>query len=1016
MANYAVLKAAINAVIKTNGNKEITGQVLNQTLMAIVNSLGENYQFAGVAVPSTNPGTPDQNIFYLATQAGTYTNFGATVLPAGISMLEWRNGTWSSETFFTIDDAPTAGSGNLVKSGGVKTAIDNVAFSTNEKVKDIGIDSTPTSGSDNLIKSGAVFDAFKNDGGAYDVSVHFPTGGVEGGNTYTLDGAIAMVPQNIRKGGMSIKFVSSSDNKYVQYRLMSATFSTTPSDWQGVDDIPTAGSDNLVKSGGVSKADNFNAVSRASISFPSETSVTIETGYIYIRKGNSISKIINHESTTYTFSGSSMLCYNLASGNLEVKSTPSTDDIIMLWYDGAKGFSGGLLYKYYQNANITAEKNRAEGAERTLQQNLRKSDNINVVSRASISFPSETSVTIGTGYIYIRKGDYSIGNINRTTSETYDMSGSVMLCYNISTETLAVKSVPEVDDIIMLWHDTVEGFKDGLLYKYYQDNKVNTAVNNINTAVNNTKSYDNFNVISRAAITFPSDNSVTIGNGYIYIRKGNTVLKTINNTSTTYDMTGSVSLCFNLSTEVFAVKPLPEDNDIILLWHDGEEKFKGGLLYKYYQDNKVNDLVKEIVIKGALYEGDAEVIRNTSTYTTKDVYDSRIVGDTISQGIILYCKINGITSPDQISVDLYNGNTRLSINYFENREINLIIPVNCNRVVIVARAFGGEEGDIRSFSGISVRTNADNKKKTLYPDISIRDSIPEDLLYFPKEYVIPSYAKPSDAMQPIIHGATSSYPQNCATLYKLASKNRFNFWENDVRPCVGNYVLAHNDDMAGYALDENGDPITGNSWICSQKTLTELKTLKVGILPNTTTLVSGFENDKILSFEEYIILAKSYCAVPVIEIKFGATQSQVGELYAIVLKHGMQDSVIWNCYSNRFNHADYIKALNPKAYFLFTFYPPQESISMKTNIDTCKTYETFSGQVMVSLPWGSWSDEVDGVILKDYANSLGLRLATWPTLNSTYKAQIEAGVCGFCSNMGAGLEDNPYYYLQKNYI
>lgn len=231
MANYAVLKAAINAVIKTNGNKEITGQVLNQTLMAIVDSLGENYQFAGVAVPSTNPGTPDQNIFYLATQAGTYTNFGATVLPAGISMLEWKNNTWSSETFFTIDDAPTAGSSNLVKSGGVKTAIDNVAFSTNEKVKDVGIDSTPTSGSDNLIKSGAVFDAFKNDGGAYDVSVHFPTGGVEGGNTYTLDGAIAMVPQNMRKGGMSIKYVDSSDNKYIQYRLMDDDWSIDTEDW-----------------------------------------------------------------------------------------------------------------------------------------------------------------------------------------------------------------------------------------------------------------------------------------------------------------------------------------------------------------------------------------------------------------------------------------------------------------------------------------------------------------------------------------------------------------------------------------------------------------------------------------------------------------------------------------------------------------------------------------------------------------------------------------------------------------
>ena len=59
------------------------------------------------------------------------------------------------------------------------------------------------------------------------------------------------VPVSVRKGGMSIKFIQSSDNKYVQYRLMSDTFNTTPANWQGIDDEPTSGSNNLVKSGGV---------------------------------------------------------------------------------------------------------------------------------------------------------------------------------------------------------------------------------------------------------------------------------------------------------------------------------------------------------------------------------------------------------------------------------------------------------------------------------------------------------------------------------------------------------------------------------------------------------------------------------------------------------------------------------------------------------------------------------------------------------------------------------------------
>lgn len=60
-----------------------------------------------------------------------------------------------------------------------------------------------------------------------------------------------LIPTSVRHGGMSIRFVQSSDNKYVQYRLIADTFNTNIANWQGVDDEPTAGSENLVKSGGV---------------------------------------------------------------------------------------------------------------------------------------------------------------------------------------------------------------------------------------------------------------------------------------------------------------------------------------------------------------------------------------------------------------------------------------------------------------------------------------------------------------------------------------------------------------------------------------------------------------------------------------------------------------------------------------------------------------------------------------------------------------------------------------------
>lgn len=77
-------------------------------------------------------------------------------------------------------------------------------------------------------------------------------------NDYTFDEAVNAVPMSYRHGGLKLSFISNndgslqnSDNKYVQYRLMANEWSTTVSDWQGVDDEPTTGSNNLVKSGGV---------------------------------------------------------------------------------------------------------------------------------------------------------------------------------------------------------------------------------------------------------------------------------------------------------------------------------------------------------------------------------------------------------------------------------------------------------------------------------------------------------------------------------------------------------------------------------------------------------------------------------------------------------------------------------------------------------------------------------------------------------------------------------------------
>lgn len=182
MANYSNLKNIIDQVVRTNGQGEITGANLNQTLQEMVTSLGANYQYAGVATPSTNPGSPDQNVFYIATLAGTYTNFGGLTVPKGISVLRW-NGSWSWSALYTVDTGLTPNS-------------------------------------DALVQSGTVFGKFKFDGGAYNVSAHFPTGGVNGGPTYTFASAVVKIPQELRQGGVSFKYIDSTYNEYIQCRYL----------------------------------------------------------------------------------------------------------------------------------------------------------------------------------------------------------------------------------------------------------------------------------------------------------------------------------------------------------------------------------------------------------------------------------------------------------------------------------------------------------------------------------------------------------------------------------------------------------------------------------------------------------------------------------------------------------------------------------------------------------------------------------------------------------------------------
>lgn len=94
MGNYDELKQAISDVIKTNGNEEITGQLMQNALLSIINVIGANSTFAGIATIGTNPGTPDQNVFYISSENGIYVNFGNYEVKDRIVVFKNNNGQW----------------------------------------------------------------------------------------------------------------------------------------------------------------------------------------------------------------------------------------------------------------------------------------------------------------------------------------------------------------------------------------------------------------------------------------------------------------------------------------------------------------------------------------------------------------------------------------------------------------------------------------------------------------------------------------------------------------------------------------------------------------------------------------------------------------------------------------------------------------------------------------------------------------------------------------------------------
>lgn len=124
---YDQIKESIKAVIKENGNYEITGNVLQTVLLSIVDTLEPEYQFLGIATKSTVPVVVEGNSFYITTEVGTYTNFknsGNTAITVNkLGILTSTNGTaWN---FTPIFIGVSKGGGEVFNDYDNNTAVGN---------------------------------------------------------------------------------------------------------------------------------------------------------------------------------------------------------------------------------------------------------------------------------------------------------------------------------------------------------------------------------------------------------------------------------------------------------------------------------------------------------------------------------------------------------------------------------------------------------------------------------------------------------------------------------------------------------------------------------------------------------------------------------------------------------------------------------------------------------------------------------------------------------------------------
>lgn len=322
------------------------------------------------------------------------------------------------------------------------------------------IDPRPKKASQNLVTSGGVFDNM----GALDVSELNATENPHTPAIYAdLSAALAAISTDYQKGGMSIKFVQSSDNNYVEYFLTTKDWSINVGDWMKIErasympnfeDVLFNTLDFVI--GGLSTSDGSETIASNRVR---TDYITLETDCLYFKFKNNIwdlrvyfydnsktfisSFVINVDTIFYKPSNAAyvrFISYNHTAPNPDIKYQDFISSFYVnvktkmtsILYDGKSamidGFLVGKIAPMYNNgkwSDINSywnSRNVSNNSIWTLIDNLK-------IKRVSLSIATGFEYTVG---IFDSEGNLIFGSNSWLTT-------SNIIFGNISSIRLAIR-------------------------------------------------------------------------------------------------------------------------------------------------------------------------------------------------------------------------------------------------------------------------------------------------------------------------------------------------------------------------------------------------------------------------------------------------------------------------------------------------------------------------------------------------------------------------------------------------